>query len=72
MLRLMISVIFVLLGVFMLRHPDMLFQISESWKSYSLEDKPSHMYVWMMRIVGIIFIILGFLHGILVFLGWIR
>ena len=56
---------YLLMGIFMLVggavavfFPDMIFELKESWKSYSAAD-PSDLYLLFTRIGGVIFMLSG-------------
>lgn len=53
-----LAVILILVGLFLAIKPDLWWQLTESWKSYSAGD-PSDLYLKTTRIGGIIFIVLG-------------
>lgn len=63
---LLIGGLFVLLmGIFMVAAPEMIYELKESWKSYSAGD-PSRLYIISTRIGGVMFILAGIM-GIVVF-----
>ena len=52
------AILFLIIGFIMLRYPEFIYEITESWKSYSYGD-PSDLYVLSTRVGGAVFIILG-------------
>jgi len=52
------------LGLAMLIFPESIYEIRESWKSYSASD-PSDRYLLMLRIEGSLFLVVG-IAGIIV------
>ena len=52
------GILFMILGVVMLRFPEFIYEITESWKSYSAGE-PSDLYKLSTRIGGAAFILIG-------------
>ena len=52
------AILFLIIGFIMLRYPEFIYEITESWKSYSCGD-PSDLYVLSTRVGGAVFILIG-------------
>lgn len=52
------GILFVLWGAFMFLKPDLLWKITEQWKSYRA-DEPSDLYLFNTKLGGAIFVLLG-------------
>lgn len=52
------GILFLIIGFIMVRFPEFIYEITESWKSYSMGD-PSDFYKLSTRIGGIAFILVG-------------
>ena len=52
------AILFLILGAVMLRFPEFVYEITESWKSYSAGE-PSDLYKLHTRIGGAAFILIG-------------
>ena len=52
------GIIFLIIGFVMLRFPELIYEITESWKSYS-SGEPSDLYRLSTRVGGIAFIVVG-------------
>lgn len=52
------GIILFIVGCIMLRFPDVIYEITESWKSYS-SGEPSDLYRFSTRIGGAVFILVG-------------
>lgn len=59
------SIILLIAGVVMLAFPEFVYEITESWKSYSAE--PSELYIIHVRVGGVCFVVVGLL-GLIVLL----
>ncbi len=55
---LFIGVIFALIGVLMTVRPNIVYQITESWKS-STPGEPSKLFLFSTRFGGVLFIVVG-------------
>ncbi|WP_331436818.1 DUF6199 family natural product biosynthesis protein [Gordoniibacillus kamchatkensis] len=53
-----VGVLLLILGLFMLFKPSIIWSITESWKS-SDATEPSDLYVWSTRIGGLMFTLAG-------------
>lgn len=60
------GMIFLLLGILFFLKPDLIWKITEEWKSYSA-DEPSDLYMKSTKFGGILFAILGVIVIILPF-----
>ena len=61
------GVVFVALGVFLFVRPDLLWKLTEQWKSYRA-DEPSDLYVKSTKFGGVAFALLGVVISVLPFL----
>lgn len=61
------GILFVVYGVFLFLRPDLLWRLTEQWKSYRA-DEPSELYVRAVRIGGVGFAILGMAMIVLPFI----
>ena len=61
-----VGFVFFALGIFIFLKPDLIWKITESWKSYSA-DEPSDLYVISTKFGGVLFTILGIIMVILPF-----
>ena len=52
------GILFLFIGIVMLRFPEFIYEITESWKSYS-SGEPSDLYKVSTRVGGIAFILIG-------------
>ena len=52
------GLLFLIIGFIMVRFPEFIYEITESWKSYSMGD-PSDLYKISTRVGGIAFILVG-------------
>ena len=52
------GIIFLIIGFVMLRFPELIYEITESWKSYS-SGEASDLYRLSTRVGGIAFIVVG-------------
>ena len=60
------GVVFVALGVFLFVRPDLLWKLTEQWKSYRA-DEPSDLYVKSTKFGGVAFALLGVVISVLPF-----
>ena len=61
------GVVFSLLGFFFFTKPDLVWMLTERWKSYAA-DEPSELYRKSTRLGGILFFLLGLAMIVLPFL----
>ena len=61
-----LSIIFVIIGVIMIIKPEVVFDVTESWKSYS-SSEPSKLYLFSTRFGGAMFLLVG-IGGLITFL----
>lgn len=54
----LLGILFLVIGFVMVRFPEFIYEITESWKSYSSGD-PSDLYKLSTRVGGIAFILVG-------------
>ena len=52
------GVVFVVLGVFLFVRPDLVWKLTEQWKSYRA-DEPSELYVISTKVGGVAFALCG-------------
>ena len=52
------GIIFLIIGFVMLRFPELIYEVTESWKSYS-SGEPSDLYRLSTRVGGVAFIVVG-------------
>ena len=55
---LLVAILFLIIGFVMLRFPEFIYEITESWKSYSYGE-PSDLYILSTRVGGAVFILIG-------------
>ena len=60
------GIIFFALGVFIFLKPDLIWKITEEWKSYSA-DEPSDLYIKSTKFGGALFTVFGIIIAILPF-----
>ncbi len=60
------GVVFVALGVFLFVRPDLVWKLTEQWKSYRA-DEPSDLYVKSTKFGGVAFALLGVVISVLPF-----
>ncbi len=60
------GVVFVVLGVFLFVRPDLVWKLTEQWKSYRA-DEPSDLYVKSTKFGGVAFALLGVVISVLPF-----
>ena len=53
------SILLLIAGAVMLAFPEFVYEVTESWKSYSTE--PSELYVIHVRVGGVCFVAVGLL-----------
>jgi hypothetical protein len=63
---LIIGIIFIAVGIFSIKEPEMIYELLESWKSYAIGE-PSKYYIVTTRIGGAIVIVVG-ISSIIVFI----
>lgn len=63
----MTGILFIALGIFLFVKPDLMWKLTEQWKSYSA-DEPSDLYLLSTRIGGILLGIVGIAVLVLPFL----
>lgn len=59
----LISIIFICIGIIMLINPEIIFRITESWKNDSYTE-PSKIYIISTRFGGCMFLIIGLLGSL--------
>lgn len=64
---LLLSIILFIVGLLMLVRPEIVWQITEKWKSYSAEE-PSNFYIKSIRFGGVMFVLVGIIGLIAFFL----
>jgi hypothetical protein len=52
------GILFIAAGIFSIAQPEMIYELFESWKSYTIEE-PSDFYIVKTKIGGVIAIVLG-------------
>ena len=60
------GIIFFALGIFIFLKPDLIWKITEQWKSYSA-DEPSELYIKSTKFGGALFTVFGIIIAILPF-----
>ena len=60
------GIIFIALGIFIFLKPDLIWKITEEWKSYSA-DEPSELYIKSTKFGGALFTVFGIIIAILPF-----
>ncbi len=60
------GIIFFALGIFIFLKPDLIWKITEEWKSYSA-DEPSELYIKSTKFGGALFTVFGIIIAILPF-----
>ncbi len=60
------GIIFFALGIFIFLKPDLIWKITEEWKSYSA-DEPSELYIKSTKFGGALFTVFGIIIVILPF-----
>ena len=60
------GIIFFALGIFIFLKPDLIWKITEQWKSYSA-DEPSDWYIKSTKFGGALFTVFGIIIAILPF-----
>lgn len=60
------GIIFFALGIFIFLKPDLIWKITEEWKSYSA-DEPSDWYIKSTKFGGVLFTVFGIIIVILPF-----
>lgn len=53
-----LAIIIAVVGVVMIVKPEFIYELTESWKSYS-ESEPSKAYLLWTRLTGIVFLLVG-------------
>lgn len=61
-----LSVVFVMIGAFMIIRPNSFYEITEKWKS-TADSEPSNLFLFSTRFGGIMFLLAG-IAGLIVFL----
>ena len=61
------SIFVLLIGVIMLFFPQFIYEITESWKSYSAGE-PSRLYIISTRFGGVCFLLVGILGLVSLFI----
>ena len=67
MLYIIAAFVFLVLGIVFLLKPDLVWHITEEWKSYSSGD-PSNLYLLSVRIGGVFLLIIAVAAAIIPFL----
>lgn len=65
---LLMGIFMLAFGVLMVASPETVYELKESWKSYSVGD-PSQFYIISTRIGGVLFIIAGISGIVVQFMG---
>lgn len=60
------GILFIVLGIFIFLKPDLIWKITEQWKSYSA-DEPSELYIKSTKFGGALFTVFGIIIAILPF-----
>ncbi len=60
------GILFIALGIFMFLKPDLVWKLTEEWKSYCA-DEPSDLYLKSTKFGGILFVLFGIIVVILSF-----
>ena len=60
------GILFIVLGIFVFLKPDLIWKITEQWKSYSA-DEPSELYIKSTKFGGALFTVFGIIIAILPF-----
>ena len=60
------GILFIVLGIFIFLKPDLIWKITEEWKSYSA-DEPSELYIKSTKFGGALFTVFGIIIAILPF-----
>ncbi|WP_348636737.1 DUF6199 family natural product biosynthesis protein [Paenibacillus hunanensis] len=55
-----LSIALIIIGLLMLIKPSIVWTVTEQWKSNDATE-PSTFYTWMIRVVGIVFVVVGIL-----------
>ena len=53
-----LSIIIAVLGFTMILKPELIYDITESWKSYT-DSEPSELYLFNTRLRGVVFLLIG-------------
>lgn len=61
------GLVIVIVGGFYFFKPNLLWKLTEKWKSYDA-DQPSDLYLLSIKLIGIVFVILGIAMMILPFI----
>ena len=61
------SIVMLVIGTCMLLRPDVIYQLTESWKS-NFSDDPSRLYIISTRFGGVMFLLVGLLGAIAFFI----
>ena len=64
--RIWAGIVFLALGAFLFFRPDLVWKLTEQWKSY-LADEPSDLYVKSTKFGGVVFALLGVVISVLPF-----
>ena len=68
-LHILFGTIFIIIGLFCFFKPDLVWEITEEWKTYSGGD-PSDLYITKTKLSGIVLIITGTIIIILSFIAY--
>ena len=62
------SIVILVIGACMLLRPDVIYQLTESWKS-NAADEPSRLYIISTRFGGVMFLLVGLLGAVTFFIS---
>ena len=62
------SIVMLVIGICMLLRPDVIYQLTESWKS-NAADEPSRLYIISTRFGGVMFLLVGLLGTVTFFIS---
>lgn len=61
-----LSIIIAIIGITMILKPGLIYDITESWKTYT-DSEPSELYLFNTRLGGVVFLLIG-IAGIIILL----
>ena len=61
-----LSIIIAIIGITMILKPGLIYDITESWKTYP-DSEPSELYLFNTRLGGVVFLLIG-IAGIIILL----
>ena len=62
------SIVMLVIGTCMLLRPDVIYRLTESWKNNASDD-PSRLYIISTRFGGVMFLLVGLLGAVALFIG---